>query len=164
MHRVSQASTLSICLYYFHLVRANPLNIEGWDRVNQCLYKLHKLIAQPSKHYFLLENIRIFHQSSSKADPFQPPPPSPFVNTPPPFLQDTPLLSSNKKVIMPPAQGPTHMNRERPGCLYFHNIQLLHVRLMKLCTPFILVINIRTMQKIVNYFRKMFHYRCSTGS
>ena len=80
------------------------------------------------------------------------------------FVKDTPLLSSNKNVIMPPAQGPPHMDRERPGCLILRNIQLLYLRLMRLCAPIILVINITTMRKIVNYFRKMFHYRCLTGS
>ena len=65
---------------------------------------------------------------------------------------------------MPPTQGLQQMNRERPGCLSLHNIQLLYLRLMKLCTPIILVINITTMQKIVKYFRKMFHYTCLTGS
>ena len=61
------------------------------------------------------------------------------------FVRDTPLLSSNKKVIMPPTQGLQQMNRERPGCLFLHNIQLLYLRLIKLCTPIILVINITTM-------------------
>ena len=79
------------------------------------------------------------------------------------FIQYTLLLSSNKKVIMPPAQGPPHINSERP-CLSLRNIQLLYQRLMRLCTPIILVINITTKRKIVNYFRKTFHYRCLTGS
>ena len=57
---------------------------------------------------------------------------------------------------MPPVQGPAHMNSERPGCLSLRNIQLLYQRLMRLCTPIILIINITTMRKIVNYFRKIF--------
>ena len=47
------------------------------------------------------------------------------------FVRDTPLLSSNKKVIMPPTQGLQQMNRERPGCLSLHNIKLLYLRLIK---------------------------------
>ena len=71
MHRESQANILRICSYYFHLVRANPLNIDRMWSCKQMLYKLHKLIAQPSKYYYLLENIWIiFHQGSRKADPF----------------------------------------------------------------------------------------------
>ena len=58
---------------------------------------------------------------------------------------------------MPPAQGLPHMNKERPGCISLHNIRLLYLRLMKLSTPIILVKDITTMRKIVNYFRKMFH-------
>ena len=80
------------------------------------------------------------------------------------FVQDTLLHSCNKNVIMAPAQGPPHMNSERPRCLSLHNTQLLYQRLMRLCTPIILVINITTKRKIVNYFRKTFHYRCLTGS
>ena len=80
------------------------------------------------------------------------------------FVQDTFLLSSDKNVIMPPAQGPPHINSERPGCLSLRNIQLLYLGLIRFCTPIILVINITTMRKVVNYFRKMFHYRCLTGS
>ena len=170
MHGVSQANILSVCSYIFHSVRTSPLNIDrmGSRSCKQMFYKLHKLVAQPSKHYYLLENI-----SSSKfqqSGPF----PLPFVNSCHEdlnlhliykiFIQDTPLLSSNKNVIMPPAQGPPHMDRERPGCLSLRNIQLLYLGLMRLCAPIILVINITTMRKIVNYFRKMFHYRCLTGS
>ena len=170
MHGVSQANILSVCSYFFHSVRASPLNIDrmgSWS-CKQMFYKLHKLVAQPSKHYYLLENI-----SSSKFQQSRPFP-IPFVNSCHEdlnlhliykiFVQDTPLLSSNKNVIMPPAQGPPHMDRERPGCLSLRNIQLLYLRLMRLCAPIILVINITTMRKIVNYFRKMFHYRCLTGS
>ena len=84
MHGVSQANMLSICSYYFHLVRASPLNIDrmrSWS-CKQMLYKLQKLVAQPSKHYYLLENIRItFHQSSNKADPFLPPSSTAVINT-----------------------------------------------------------------------------------
>ena len=57
---------------------------------------------------------------------------------------------------MPPAQGPKRMNRERPGYLSLHNIQLLYLRLMNLCTAIILVVNIITMRKVLNYFRKSF--------
>ena len=81
---MSQANMLSICSYYFHLVRASPLNIDrmGSRSCKQMLYKLHKLVAQPSKHYYLLENIRItFHQSSNKADPFLPPSSTAVINT-----------------------------------------------------------------------------------
>ena len=170
MHGVSQANILSVCSYFFHLVRASPLNIDrmGSWLCKQMFYKLHKLVAQPSKHYYLLENI-----SSSKFQQSRPFP-LPFVNSCHEdlnlhliykiFVQDTPLLSSKKNVIMPPAQGPPHMDRERPGCLSLRNIQLLYLRLMRLCAFIILVINITTMRKIVNYFRKMFHYRCLTGS
>ena len=170
MHGVSQANILSVCSYFFHLVRASPLNIDrmgSWS-CKQMFYKLYKLVPQPPKHYYLLENI-----SSSKFQQSRPFP-LPFVNSCHEdlnlhliykiFVQDTPLLSSNKNVIMPPAQGPPHMNSERPGCLSLRNTQLLYQRLMRLCTPIILVINITTMRKIVNYFRKMFHYRCLTGS
>ena len=131
------------------------------------LYKLHKLVPQPSRHYYPLENIRIiFHQSSSKADlssllrqQLSSRLESAF------YLQNKTLSSSplGKKVIMPPVQGPPHMNSERPGCLSLRNIQLLYQRLMRLCTPIILIINITTMRKIVKYFCKMFHYRCLTG-
>ena len=72
---MSQANILSICSYYSHLVRASRLNIDrmvSWS-CQQMLCKLHKLISQPSKHYYLLENIRMFHQRSSKVDPFLPP-------------------------------------------------------------------------------------------
>ena len=66
-----QANILSFCSYYFHLVRASTLNIDrmgSWS-CKQMLYKLHKLVPQPSRHYYPLENIRIiFHQSSSNAD------------------------------------------------------------------------------------------------
>ena len=73
---MSQANILSICSYYSHLVRASRLNIDrmvSWS-CQQMLCKLHKPIAQPSKHYYLFENLRIiFHQRSSKVDPFLPP-------------------------------------------------------------------------------------------
>ena len=145
MHGVSQANILSVCSYFFHLVRASPLNIDrmgSWSR-KQMFYKLHKLVAQPSKHYYLLENI-----SSSKFQQSRPFP-LPFVNSCHEdlnlhliykiFVQDTPFLSSNKNVIIPPAQGPPHMERERPGCLSLRNIQLLYRRLMRLCALIILV-------------------------
>ena len=109
-HGVSHANILTICSYYFHLVGANPLNIDwmGSWLCKQMLYKLHKLIAKSSRHYYLLENIRIiFHQSSRKADPFPHYANSCHQGLNLHFIykisvQDTPLLSSNKKVIMSP--------------------------------------------------------------
>ena len=110
------------------LSEANPLNIDrmrSWS-CKQMFYELHMLVPQPSKHYYLLENISPskFQQSG----PF----PLPFVNSCYEdlnlhliykiFVQDTPLLSSNKNVIMPPAQAPPHMDRERLGCLSLRNI------------------------------------------
>ena len=144
MHGVSQANILSICSYYFHLLTASSLNIDrmgSWS-CKQMLWKLHKLVVQPSKHYYLLEIRITFHQSSNKADPFLPPSSTAVINTwicilftksLSKTLSSTPLTkklschqhkvyhtwTSDKNVIMPPAQGPPHMSSERPRMSLF---------------------------------------------
>ena len=175
MHGVSQANILSICSYYFHLLRASSVNIDrmgSWS-CKQMLWKLHKLVAQPSKHYYLLEIRITFHQSSNKADPFLPPSSTAVINTwiciflqnlcprhsPPLLWQKSYHATSRRSTTHEPLtktlschQHKVHHTWAVKGheCLSLRNIQLLDLRLMRLCTPIILVINITTMRKIVN--------------
>ena len=94
-------------LWLLSLSKSKPTKYRQ-DMIVQTNAFYFTLKAQPSKRYYLVENIRIiFHQSSRKADPFPHYANSCHQGLNLHFIykisvQDTPLLSSNKKVIMSP--------------------------------------------------------------
>ena len=104
---MSQANILSICSYYFHLVRANPLNIDRmWSNTLQIkeANSTTFLALLPLAEYY--NNISSKFQQSRPSPPFRQQLPSRLESAF--YLQNlclnTPLLSCNKNVIIPPAK------------------------------------------------------------